>query len=201
MGGFYTVATNRQPRRSQTMRHRRSLDTAKSTVWDHGDSPQPPCTEMIEFGATNPKPFTGLCSSITGERPRSTNNWYSMCVQKPSVYHQMVLRQCLMFFIFAWKTFHVRVPTKMFTDSHNTCYVPKEARFMDPFAKPTPLIWWQTTPCNTKEHRSQILETLRILPFAKHITPWCANGFSHLRTNFIRHKGSMGAYQCRGDGK
>ena len=48
-------------------------------------------------------------------------------------------------------------------------YVPKEARLMDPFAKPTPLFWWQTTPCNTKEHRSQILETVRILPFAKHI--------------------------------
>ena len=41
---------------------------------------------------------------------------------------------------------------------------------MDPFAKPTPLFWWQTTPCNTKEHCSQILETVRILPFAKHIT-------------------------------
>ena len=40
---------------------------------------------------------------------------------------------------------------------------------MDPFAKLTPLYWWQTTPCSTKEHRSQILETVRILPFAKHI--------------------------------
>ena len=40
---------------------------------------------------------------------------------------------------------------------------------MDPFAKPTPLFWWQTTPCNTKEHRSQISETVRILPFAEHI--------------------------------
>ena len=47
------------------------------------------------------------------------------------------------------------------------CYVPKEARLMDPFAKLTPLFWWQTTPCNTKEHCSQILETVRILPFAK----------------------------------
>ena len=42
------------------------------------------------------------------------------------------------------------------------CYVPKEARLMDPFAKPTLV-------SNTEEHRLQILETVRILPFAKHI--------------------------------
>ena len=46
-------------------------------------------------------------------------------------------------------------------------YVPKEARLMDPFAKLTPLFWWQTTPCNTKKQRSQFLGTVRILPFAK----------------------------------
>ena len=40
---------------------------------------------------------------------------------------------------------------------------------MDPFAKPTPLLWWQTALRNTKKHRSQILKTVRILPFAKHI--------------------------------
>ena len=39
---------------------------------------------------------------------------------------------------------------KHLSDYH-VCYVPKEARLMDPFAKLTPLIWWQTTPCNTKE--------------------------------------------------
>ena len=58
--------------------------------------------------------------------------------------------------------------SKLYSQIH-LCYVPKEARLMDPFAKTTPLFWWQTTPCNTKEHRSQILETVRILPFAKHI--------------------------------
>ena len=50
---------------------------------------------------------------------------------------------------------------------------------MDPFAKLTSLFWWQTTPCITKKHHSQILETVRILPFTKHIKTfhtkalWC----------------------------
>ena len=53
--------------------------------------------------------------------------------------------------------------------------MPKEARLMDPSAKITPLVCWQTTPCEFKKRLSQILKPVRILPFAKFVS-MCAFG-------------------------